>query len=1478
MSLLHSNLNKTKVTVRTETPEVTYLTTSADEARITVIANSCNFISSNADTTLQHIYYLGNTDTDVYIGVDNTDNGIIDNIAIFSQNCIEFNTDTIIQGSLLPKYNAQYTLGTPENKWHNLHARGSIYFGDVVIQYDSNKDELAFKNYSQEKIQTSQYTITTSNVIQTSNINIIFTYIPVSDTENTLIETEVIETSNVLITSNISLTSNSVVTIPEKVLPIKAKHLSIYNPDGSRALLQTSAHGTFLTSYSPQGNVISSINLTNFSTTSVAEDPDGSNLYFTDQRVIDVINTISSQSTSSILLTSNQISSSINTTSNIFASNISSIGDDALSQIDQYAAENNANVTTSTSNNQLYNDTYNYLQKDIKNTSNTLVSSILSNDDYMRYYLDQASNSLIQTLQETSNNTVTYLNNTDVDTSNYIKETWTSISANLTSTSNLIADILNIAYITNACNITDTSNIIKLSIDDASNSLETLLASTMTLISTNTDITSNNLFQQLTDTFLYLHSDLDISNSNMIDYVNENIKSLDIATTSFAKTIRDKINNLDLKDVSQTQSRKVIVDNLYDNDLTVSNLILDGDLLPEEDVKYDLGAPNSLWKDLYLSINTIYLNDVKISGNTDTGGLAVQNAATNKYADIITSKIVLKDTVTNTLVELKSSGNIVGVGTQTTSITKVYTTSSIVELPGASNLYYTPERVGAIANASNLAVSRYTDTMSNLISVTINNLTTDSIQNGTSNQFIVNGIYPGNLTIAGTLTVSNLEVIGASTTINTATYETEKMKIHTLAHDGPALTVIQDGSMLNVAEFYKGSTKVFSITNQGNIGIGNITPTERLDIDGNIKFSQSINNITVTELSYMSAVTSPIQTQLNDVNRDTSNYTSNIYVNFISLYVSTSNAVNNAMSTSNTNMISLFQNTSNNFASNLVNTSNNLANYYIRLSSNITSNLNANVSNIFNTAIPNVTNNILYPIITNNDTNHQAYFRSSSNNIQSNITNTSNALAEQIIRMATTGWLSASPNPSLAGTAIPGSNIYFNLGNIGIGTSMPSEKLDIVGNIKLTGLINNITTTELSYLSGTASNVQNQITDTSNNLVRYTNNTSNFFVSQLANMSNTISPIVTKLNININNYIRITSNAFQTDLRSTSNNLSAIINSYATGVNYISQWSNAGANIYYSSNVGVGTSNVASNNILEIADGDMNIGGGDIKRTIIVNSSAITEPYQLERWKDSDTYNNSDGNRFIYYNAGYVGIGKDPTVPLHVDTSNFSATSNVMFFDVNNVVKFQTGKVIPDVCAIFDSSIWCKSTIAAASDSRIKKNIEDIDDHTALDMIMAIEPKTYNYIDQNKGSTTVYGFLAQQIKQVIPHAVQLRKDVIPNIFAVAFATNDKLVFDSKVKVNSYGNFINGKMCIVYMSGQYDTVVITSIETETNAIIIDKIIDDVKVFVYGTEVSDFHTLDKSYIYTLNICATQILASQIDELEKEVSEIEKILNLS
>jgi hypothetical protein len=48
--------------------------------------------------------------------------------------------------------------------------------------------------------------------------------------------------------------------------------------------------------------------------------------------------------------------------------------------------------------------------------------------------------------------------------------------------------------------------------------------------------------------------------------------------------------------------------------------------------------------------------------------------------------------------------------------------------------------------------------------------------------------------------------------------------------------------------------------------------------------------------------------------------------------------------------------------------------------------------------------------------------------------------------------------------------------------------------------------------------------------------------------------------------------------------------------------------------------------------------------------------------------------------------------------------------------------------------------------------------------------------------------------------------------------------------------------------------------------------DSKIFVSGTEVDDFHTISKEYIFTLNVCATQELHRRIISQEQRIKELE------
>ena len=189
------------------------------------------------------------------------------------------------------------------------------------------------------------------------------------------------------------------------------------------------------------------------------------------------------------------------------------------------------------------------------------------------------------------------------------------------------------------------------------------------------------------------------------------------------------------------------------------------------------------------------------------------------------------------------------------------------------------------------------------------------------------------------------------------------------------------------------------------------------------------------------------------------------------------------------------------------------------------------------------------------------------------------------------------------------------------------------------------------------------------------------------------------------------------------------------------------------------------------------------------------------------------------------------------------------------------------------------------SDRRIKTNIIDIDDYSALQQILLIEPKRYEYIDKiTRGSNVVIGFIAQQVYEVIPEAINIISDIIPNIYKKATFNNSNINFidDTDLSFIKINDSIK-----IQLNGENFYYKIQNINT--NNIIVDNIIknsheniansDNNECFVYGTEVHDFHAMNKDYIFTMNVCATQelykLIQNQniiIEELKNKIETLE------
>ncbi len=255
------------------------------------------------------------------------------------------------------------------------------------------------------------------------------------------------------------------------------------------------------------------------------------------------------------------------------------------------------------------------------------------------------------------------------------------------------------------------------------------------------------------------------------------------------------------------------------------------------------------------SLTSITQNTITPSISSNTSLLLEDNQLDRNAIDIIQSNF------TNDFINIKSideNGNI----------------SNILNINYRGDINNTPiEKIAYLDNVTydiklfvednSLYSSNYTDITSNFIIEQINNLNIDNITQGSSNKFIINDEYDGNLSIDGDFTIKgDLFISGETSTINSTTYNnTEIYTIDILEINNdtqtisaPTLSIIQHISDQNIIQCSninsEGSSEFIIINNHANLGI-NTEPTEKLDVNGNIKFNGTINNVSVNQLNYL---------------------------------------------------------------------------------------------------------------------------------------------------------------------------------------------------------------------------------------------------------------------------------------------------------------------------------------------------------------------------------------------------------------------------------------------------------------------------------------------------------------------------------------------------------------------------------------------------------------------------------------------------
>ena len=186
----------------------------------------------------------------------------------------------------------------------------------------------------------------------------------------------------------------------------------------------------------------------------------------------------------------------------------------------------------------------------------------------------------------------------------------------------------------------------------------------------------------------------------------------------------------------------------------------------------------------------------------------------------------------------------------------------------------------------------------------------------------------------------------------------------------------------------------------------------------------------------------------------------------------------------------------------------------------------------------------------------------------------------------------------------------------------------------------------------------------------------------------------------------------------------------------------------------------------------------------------------------------------------------------------------------------------------------------AYSDRRIKEDIKDIDDVSALNVLRKIKPKTYKYkLQPHKG--TVYGFIAQDVREVLPYATNLTKLSAP--FDREKFVNATILENGVVNLDKPCNELEiGKNAYFYYESSTSTrdFEVTEITSPTQfRVRIDEGVSEWigNTILVGKEVDDFHGIDKDAIFTVATAALQEVDRQLQAEKAKTYELLKKVEL-
>jgi uncharacterized coiled-coil protein SlyX len=183
------------------------------------------------------------------------------------------------------------------------------------------------------------------------------------------------------------------------------------------------------------------------------------------------------------------------------------------------------------------------------------------------------------------------------------------------------------------------------------------------------------------------------------------------------------------------------------------------------------------------------------------------------------------------------------------------------------------------------------------------------------------------------------------------------------------------------------------------------------------------------------------------------------------------------------------------------------------------------------------------------------------------------------------------------------------------------------------------------------------------------------------------------------------------------------------------------------------------------------------------------------------------------------------------------------------------------------------------SDQRMKTNIKPVNKIQALDTVRMLQPKTFQYKDSFfHGEQQNQGFIAQDVRNIVPSAVNQIKKYIPNIYELANVYGNRILLNHS-STKQFLNVQRGEPVLIKLYDKNNMEIIVELVEiiDDNEFLISRPLDGDTIFVYGQEINDFLTIDKDAIFTLSVSALQLIDVELQHTKQTVKRLETVVAL-